>query len=306
LGVIISSVYFSALTKGAVAPDLLEITKDSYVKGKLLYTNSSVADHLVSNNEITVVNIVNFTDIALNMIQIRVSYDVVDPEFLDMEGITHMDYTSLVLESNRTLAFPVVELTMSNSSFSAKASLLDETTVDGVTNLNNTKVTIDGTTYLFGDVDVNHTKYDEIIEIMLGLVFFNLALALEFEYTIFAISPQANVADTINFSPSDGSVIDKPAVITSLGDSYDTIHVSYDDTFTLGLDDVDEVEAFYDAKTGLLLRFIEKDTASSSQLEFQPSEVSIARAGLIPFPFTGIIVGFLAIGLIAVFIKKKK
>ena len=102
------------------------------------------------------------------------------------------------------------------------------------------------------------------------------------------------------------SVIDKPTVITSNGVSYDTIHVKYDDTFTFALDDLDEVDVYYEAKTGLLIRSIEKDTASDSQLEFLPSEVKIARAGLIPFPITGIIVGFVAIGLIAVFIRKKK
>ncbi len=306
LGVLISSIYFSALTKGAVAPDLLELTKDSYVKGKLLFTNTSVADHVVADIEIQVVNIVNFTDLSMNMVQIRILYDIADNEFLGLDEVDHLDYTSLVLESNRTVAFPVVEFTMSNSSYYAKASLLDETTVDDVTNFNNTKVTIDGTTYRFGDVDVNDTKYDEIAEIMAGMLLFNLALGLVFVQTVFAISPQTNVADTINFNPSMGSVIDKPAIITSLGDSYNTIHVKYDNTFTFGLDDVGEVETFYEAKTGLLIRSIEKDTASDTSLEFLPSEVNIARAGLIPYPITGIVVGFIAIGLIAVFIQKKK
>ena len=307
LGVLISSVYFSALTKGAVAPDLLELTKDSYVKGKLLFTNSTHSDLLAANNEITVVNIVNFTDIALNMIQIRVSYDVVNDELLDMEGIDHMHYTSLVLENNRTIGLPVVEYAISNSTYSMSASLLDETTVDGLMNFNNTKVTIDGTTYIAGDVDSSHVKYDEVSEIMLGFIFFNIGIGYEFNYTIYGISPQANVGDVINFGPPRlGSVIDKPAVITSNGDSYDTIHVKYDDTFTFALDDLDEVDVYYEAKTGLIIRSIEKDTASSSQLEFQPSEINIARAGLIPFPITSIIVGFLAIGLIAVFIRKRK
>ncbi|MCG3217146.1 MAG: hypothetical protein KAS63_10490 [Candidatus Heimdallarchaeota archaeon] len=97
-----------------------------------------------------------------------------------------------------------------------------------------------------------------------------------------------------------------PSVTASDGNSYDTIHVKYDDSFVLGFDDVDEVDVFYDAQTGLILRSIEKDTASNSQVEFLPSEVVIKRAGLIPFPFTGVIVSFVTIGLIAVFIRKRK
>ena len=86
---------------------------------------------------------------------------------------------------------------------------------------------------------------------------------------------------------------------------YDAIHVEYEDTFTYSFDDVDEIDVYYETKTGLLIRSIETDTGSDSQFEFTATEINI-NASLIPFPFAGVIVGLVAIGLTAIYIRKKK
>jgi hypothetical protein len=94
-------------------------------------------------------------------------------------------------------------------------------------------------------------------------------------------------------------------MLTSDEKSHEAIHVEYADTFTFSFDDVDEVDAFYESKSGLLIKSIETDTASDAHFEFSATEINI-KASLIPFPFFGVIIGLIAIGLSAVYIRKKR
>ncbi|MCK5409666.1 MAG: hypothetical protein KAJ30_05320, partial [Candidatus Heimdallarchaeota archaeon] len=119
------------------------------------------------------------------------------------------------------------------------------------------------------------------------------------------INTVANVADTVHFTPSNGVVDELEPITTSQGDAYDCINVEYVNTATFGLDDVGEVDCHYEQKTGLLIRSIEKDTAASTQMEFQPIEVVI-KTSFLPFPFVGVIVSIIAIGLVVVVSRKRK
>jgi hypothetical protein len=124
-------------------------------------------------------------------------------------------------------------------------------------------------------------------------------------YTPYAINPDANVGDEIHYQPSNGDVDSDGTLSVSSGNNYDILKVIYGDSFTFLVDDVDEVDAFYEKRTGLLIRSIEKDTSSGSQFEFSPYEVVI-KASLIPFPFLGVIIGIIVIGISFIFRKQKK
>ena len=135
----------------------------------------------------------------------------------------------------------------------------------------------------------------------MGMMFifaiYNAVLLTYQQYTPYAINTVANVADTVNFVPLDGRVDELEPITTTQGDSIDCINVEYDNTATFGLDDVDEVDTHYEAKTGLLIRSLENDTVSNTQMEFQPIEVVI-KTSFLPFPIAGVIVSIVAIGLV--------
>ena len=311
LVVIVFTLYFSATSSGAVAPDILELTKGSYVKGELLFANTSLTNHLLANMEIKVEDIMNIADISLDAVQISVAYDIVEPDFLD-NALHTFKYSSLILMNNRTYLIPIVELTMSNSSYSAGISLLGQTTLSGLTDINNAVVTINGQDYIVDDVDISHPKFVEIFTVVDKLLDFESIFDTYFVQTVFAISPQVFAADSINFHPSSGTVMTINNITISVGVSINSILVSYSDSFAFGFDDVDEVDVFYDSKTGLLIKSTESDTASDSHKSFVPSEVSIKEddsglpTGWLPYPIISILSGFVTAGLLVIFIRKKK
>ena len=74
----------------------------------------------------------------------------------------------------------------------------------------------------------------------------------------------------------------------------------------VGFDDVGEVEVYYDAKTGFVLRSIEKDTASNSQFEFVPQEIKIVKSGLLPFLFLEVLVAVAVFSIVLIVYKRRK
>jgi hypothetical protein len=310
LGFLVASIYFSALTQAIVASDILEVNAGSYVKGKLLYSNSSHTDILGAYANITVEDIYNCTTYNIRLMEISVNFDIQSSEG-DALGFGVFDtfsYTSLIFADNRSLALPAARLILANNSFWGEVSVLHTQSLDGMMVQNDTRLIIDGTTYKFSDIYPGHPQEDVANDLMITWFLLNLAFGLAFIHTLLAISPTANVGDTINQYPPtlSGTVIDKPTVTTSAGKVYDTIHVGYTDTFVLGFGTLDDVDCFYEASSGLLIRSLEKDTVSGEQFEFQPSEVKIKKSGLLPFPFAGVVVSILAIGLVVIFVRKKK
>lgn len=306
LSLLIFTLLLSSYTQGLVAPDQLEVTVGSYVKGKMLFSNTTHSDHHTANVEISVVDIFNATDISLNIVAISVTTEILDSDAFDMGPFTTFSYTSLIFEHNRTTILGVAQLLLSNSTYSAEMSILHKKKFSEFTNFNNSRITIDSYIITFGDLSVADPKYEEVNGLMLMVLILNYGLLMEFPYTILAISPQANVGDTINFELADGSVQGKPAITTPDGSSYDTIHVEYSNAFVVGFDDVDEVEVYYDAKTGFVLRSVEKDTASNSQFEFVPQEIKIAKSGLLPFPFLEVLIAVTVFGIITIIYRKRK
>ncbi|MHA1407444.1 MAG: hypothetical protein ACTSSG_08700 [Candidatus Heimdallarchaeaceae archaeon] len=315
LGVLIPSIYFSALTKAVVASDQLELTKGTTVTGKVLYSNSTVTDELLYYSTLTVEDIFNLTDVNLNVVQFKNALSIPsgssDP--LGFGDVDMFELTSLFFEHNRTTILPAARIFIGNATYTVEISVLGHgyTKYSQFMNLNNTYITFkNGTSYRYGDVEPGDMGYYDITMYMLIYAILNYGLVQYYKWTLWAISPTANVGDKINYVDTDsdvdalGTVIDMPAVTTSNGDSYDTIHVKYAYTYLFGYWDAPEVNAYYDAKTGMLLRVIESD--GTNQYEFVPGEVTIAKKSLLPFPFAGAIVSFVAIGLIVTLVKKRK
>ena len=309
LGLFVTSIYFSASTKAVVASDQLELAVDSYVEGKLLYTNTTVTDHLLYYPTITVEEVINATDVNLEFYKIKVAYEIIDEEYMGSGGFNQMEMTHLVFKHNRTTLLGAARLFMGNATFSVELTVLHLDTVTEWTDLDNTKITFNnGTTYIYGDMGPTDFGYLEILGYMLGYAIMNFGLSILWVRTLIGINPNVNVGDKINFFDTNsatatlGDVTEIDEITTTGGKSVETIQVYFEYNSLFGWDDY-QCDAFYETKTGLLVRIIETD--GTETFEFVPEEVSI-KAGLIPFPFVGIIVGFVAIGLVAIFARRKK
>jgi hypothetical protein len=305
---LVSAINFSALTKAVTISDQLELAVGSNVTGELFYTNSSVTDHLVAYPTITVEDVITATDVTFEFYKIKLAYEISDKEFFGDE-LTQIEMTHIVFKHNRTTLLAAARLFMGNASFSVELTVLHLDSVAEWKNMNNTKITFhNGTSYRFGDLDYTSPGYSEIIGYMLGYAIMNLGLSLIWERTLIGINPNANVGDKVNFLDSDSStsaladIIETTEITTSAGKTIDTIHVEYAYTSLFGWDDY-ECDAFYETKTGLLVRIIE--TSPTDTYEFLPKEVKNIP-GLIAFPMYGIAIGFIAISLIYIFTRRMR
>lgn len=308
LGLLVASICFSALTQGALLSDQLIVTEGSYVKGKFLYTNSTHNDVLMAYVTLSVDEIWNDTNTLLNLVNFKVLYEFqADGENpLGADDMTIMEITAAVFEHNRTTFLPMATLMMRNATWEASVDILYLGDTSAMMDLNKANITIDGVSYLWENMDGSETNYIDYVAMILLFALINAGLLSYNAYTPYAVNPHGNVADTVSFEPTNGVVDEFEPITTSQGDAYDCMNVEYVSTATFGLDDVGEVDTHYELKTGLLIRSLEKDTSGSSQMEFQPIEVVIKSAFFLPFPFVGVIVSFVAIGLVVVLARKRK
>ncbi len=317
MGFLISSIIVSDLSKAIVASDILELEKGDKVEGKLLYTNSTVTDKLVSYPTIAVEDIYTLTDIGMDVAQIIYILDipvgsVADP--LGMDEITDFEMTHIVLMDNRTTLLPAARLYFGNTTYSFEVTNVGPTTVEELFDFNKTILSLNnGTAYSYTWKEVQDDHPDDInfLIMMLAYLLLNGGYSEDWKYTLLGISPTANTNDNINYIELQGGllnlglVIDKPAVTTSDGDSYDTIHVSYEYTSLFGFWEAPEVHAYYEASSGLLIRMIEKD--GTEQFEFVPGTVNVGSGiGFTPYSSIGIIVSLLSLGILVLYIKKRK
>ena len=307
LGLLVASIYFSALTQGAVLSDQLIVTEGSYVKGKFLYTNSTHNDVLMAYITLSVDDIWNDSYSLLNVVNFKVLYEFESGEEnpLGADDMTIMEMTAAVFEHNRTTILPAATLVMRNATWTTSADVLYLGKTDVMMDFNKANLTVDGVSYIYEDMDGSEANYMEYMGLIFVYAIINAALLQYQAYTPYAINPHGNVADTVNYEPTNGVVDEFEPITTTQGDVYDCINVEYVNTATFGLDDVGEVDTHYELKTGLLIRSIEKDTAAGTQMEFQPIEVVI-KTSLLPFPFAGVIVSIIAIGLVVVVSRKRK
>lgn len=307
LGLLVASIYFSALTQGAVLSDQLIVTEGSYVKGKFLYTNSTDSDVLMAYVTLSVDEIWNDTNTLLNLVNFKVLYEFQEDgeNPLGADDMTIMEMTAAVFEHNRTTFLPAVTLMMRNATWEASIDILYLKDTSKMMDFDDANITIDGVSYLWKDMDGSETNYMDYFGMIFSFAIINAVLLSYHAFTPYAVNPHGNVADTVNYEPSNGVVNEFEPITTTGGDAYDCMNVTYVNMATFGLDDVGEVETHYELKTGLLIRSIEKDTASGTQMEFQPIEVVI-KTSFLPFPFVGVIVSIIAIGLVVVVSRKRK
>ncbi|MCE7742891.1 MAG: hypothetical protein GOP50_10590 [Candidatus Heimdallarchaeota archaeon] len=310
MGVLVTSILFSDLSKAVIVSDQLTLVAESYVDGKILYTNTTHTDLLIGYSTILVEKIFTPTDIPDEMVLIKYSWDAAVGQNVPItfyEDQQEMDFTYLVFYDNRTTVFMGI-MKFADATESVEVNAMQGNTLEGFLEVNNTVITYgNGTSYVYGDVQPADPVYDEIQNLMFGFYLIGYGLgAGEYAWTPFGISPLANVNDDVHYSTGLGKVIDKPAVITTTGDSYDAIHVEYYDTSLYGFWDAPEMHCFYEASTGILLKVYETD--GTETWDFLPGHVVLEPPTTTPTPYSlvGIVTGLVVIGLITVYIRRRK
>ena len=304
VGFMVVSLLTANLTSGIVVTDQLVIPDGTYTDGKLLYTNTTHTDSLLAYSTFKVERIFTPSDISDKLIEINHKIEIVDYEY-ELVGFiqneNHVEFTFYVFYDNRTtLLMPRVF--MGNDTESIEISLMAQTTFSGMSDIDNTIITYkNGTTFKYGDVLITDPEFTEIDGLTYMLKAFSDARSAQYMKTLFGISPTANVGDDISYLSTVVPVMAKPAVVSTDGKSYDSIQVHYPCTSIFGFW-VAELKVFYEASTGFILRVIESLGAES--IEFVPGKFKSGSG--IPFSTTGIVLGFIAIGLIAIVRRKKK
>ena len=310
MGVLITSILSSDLSKAIIASDQLALVEGSYVNGKIMHTNSTIpSGELIGYSRIKVEKIFTPSDIPDKLVQILYTYECAAGQecpltyYDDQNGF---EFNYLVFYDNRT-SFLIGRMYFTSPSDSVEINLLQGNTVESFTNFNNTVITYkNGTSYTFGDVDPLDPIYSSLYSLMLGFALLNYGLViLEYKWTPFGISPTANVLDDISFYGQYGKVIDKPAVTTTNGDSYDTIHVEYYETSIYGWWDAPECHAYYEASTGLLIKVYESDGVDT--WEYLPGDVVLEPpTTATPYAIAGLVIGIALIGLLNIYIRRRK
>ena len=303
LGLFVSSVYVADVSKAVLVTDQIDLVVGTYVNGKLLYTNTSVTDHLISYIDVEVEDAFVTTDTSDSYFKVKVSYSIEDTIFFALGDFDAFEMTHVIAKLNRTDILPAGTLYMGNATFGVTMTTLHNTTAPGMLDYeNNLKVTFDnGTEFLYATA--SPAIQSALDEYVIGWAIFNIGLSPYWIWTFLAISSTANIGDDISYDPVFGEVIGKPAVLLSSSDSYDSIHVLYDvPTWGFVFGGCSSLEVFYDARTGLAIKTIEH--LGTEKAEFIPTEVKNVVG--IPFSTTAIIAALTVLGTLALIVRKRR
>ena len=195
LGFLVSSILTSDLSKGAVAPDNLEINKGSYVKGKYLFTNNTHTNEFLWDIKLEIEKSIKPGGSSNKLIQMKITQDnFSNNELSPVEGMDNFEITPLVFEHNRTTLLVAARLFVSNSTYSVEISTLHNSKLIDIVNETKTRITFgNGTVYDFEDVSPTSPVYSELSSLVSFWAFYNGFMADEMPWTIFAISPSATM-----------------------------------------------------------------------------------------------------------------
>ncbi len=301
LGILMTSVLVSNVSNAILASDVLEVGASSYVEGELYLDTAVAADKLQAYVTIAVTRIFNPGGILDQVIEFEIKIRPVEPYgFGILDDPTDIILKFLVFTNNRTTII-LAELFVQNATESIEMTVLHETDYFAMLKPENRKITFaNGTTAIAGSLDTADPKYlllEQFSDISNDFLFWH-------KFTILAISPTAVLGDDISYDPTLGEVIGTPAVTTCEDDSYDSILVEYYNTGLFNkMGDAYEVHAYYEAASGLLIQIYEFIEQGTVTWKFIPCRLNTV---VVPFPTISVIASLAVIGLIIVFIRRKK
>jgi hypothetical protein len=279
---LIATLYITVPTYAIIASNQLELIKGSYVEGRLFYSNSTVNNLLVSYPKISVEGNIEPFDISHQLIKVRYRVDFIPGVFNPLGNPYHdfIELTHVIFQHNRTTLLPAAKFATGNSTHYYEASVLEYNSVADMLNENNTKLTLNSTSYYWRDVTPTHPYYFELNDLMFTYFIVNFMNIRDYyKWTLLGISPTANVTDQINYVNTNtktdalATVVAKTQISTLSGPIINATHVNYDYTSVFGWWDNPNVDAYYEEETGLLVQMKESDGVI--EYEFLPTTVYI-------------------------------
>ncbi len=307
LGFLVISIFTSDLSKGALASDQLEINKGSYVKGNYLITNNTHTNEFIWNVDIEIEKSVKPKGSKNKLNQIKISqYNFTNDEMSPVEGMDRFERTQLVFDHNRTTLLLAARIFVSNSTYSVEISTLHHSNIVDILNETKARITYgNGTVFDFEDVSLIDPEYSELSSLVSFWIYYNTFMLSERPWTIHAISPKAQIGDTITFDEAFGNVVDTPELLFLNLGTYNTLHVEYVNTTCFFAELFLEVEVYYESKTGLMIRSVEDYPPANTSLLFIPTEIKIT-SNILPLVL-GISISVVVVaGVLVVYIKKRK
>ncbi len=299
-----------SLVMGETASDQLKVVAGSYVKGRYYAEqNNETLAHVT----ITVKKVWNITS-SKNVVAIEKRYDYpagAKNEFFS-DSFSTIIMTELIWEHNRTVIYPAARLYLVNSTDSIDMSMLSYNTYDKITNVTNLVITFkDGSSYVYNEVSSSDSVYSKIMLYTFIWSIINVLLSVGYTYTNLAINPDTTDSMTVNYRNGTANVEDMTSF--KIGDKkFDTIHLHQAKALvTSGIISAkfNEIDAYYENKNGLLVKWKETDYDTGKVKIFEPSEINIKTKGLlgsIDFPYMGVIIAITIIALPVIIMKRKR
>ncbi|UJG44014.1 MAG: hypothetical protein K9W46_02250 [Candidatus Heimdallarchaeum endolithica] len=308
IAIFIASILNSVSILAETAPDELELKEGTYVKGRY-YTDAD--NETISTITLSVTKIWNITN-SLDVIAIeqKMEYPSGSTDIFFGSTYSTIIMTELVWKHNRTVIYPAAKLKLVNSSDTIEATILDNPDYESMMDVDNLKVVLkDGTSYRIGEIDNSNPDYSKVIGMAFAWAIINAMLIIGYTYTWLAISPDTEDTQTVNYRNGTASVEDISS-FTVGGKKYSTVHLQQSKKkVTSGIfsNYFNEVDAYYETKTGFLIKWKEKDYDTDELYIFEPSEIEIKASliGNIDFSIYGALVAFAVLSFAVVARKKK-
>ena len=263
----------STSVRSEIASNLLELQEGLSVTG----------DFYEKNNNGTMTYSVDriWHDTFLDEDVIELSRERVYSTILESNfNISRQLTTSIVKKVNRTVFMPIQKFSVKsggdNITVFVDISESLNTTID-----NNLKVTLNGVTYLFSEIDTESPLYSEI-EIWVILWFLGYIFDLFVSpLTKYAISPQAAVGQNIDYGQYQGEVIGYTEYFINEKEYFEVIEVHHDEVIvninffgeiiphTIG-----ETTLLYEKSSGIILSSLEYNSTSEEYYYFNATNIS--------------------------------
>lgn len=244
-----------AVSTSIYAPDQLALTPGSYSSGITVIDYSSMVycgEMYIFEYETTfkVLEILDYPDISDKLVRFGVSHTILTfPYRESVVGIVY-DYDHFVWYHNRSIAIPLSYIKITNGTTVVEASLMDEVTFAGVSNLNNMVVTLsDGREFLWEDfLMVSSLEYEALNLRDYVMDCWSTESYLKWKEDC-AISPESSIGQLIDYGWFHGEVVNTFTLIIG-GETHEVlkVHIDSQEYFS-------ETEYLYEAKTGLLANF---------------------------------------------------
>ena len=304
LVLVLATLLLTSLTvRSETAPNLLELDEGLTVIGNYPYYTA------LGPMTFTVEKI--WHDSFYDLDVVEMSRELIHTNLDPIVNVSREIVTAVIINSNRTNFMPVVRHYVETWDDTIDV-FLDISESLNIT-AESLKVTVNGITYVYEDMDPFSLVYSKISMWMMSWALGNVLEKGLAPLTKYAISPQATTGQYIDYGPYQGEVIGFTEYYINEKEYYEVIEVHHDevviyvdilgsvDPYTIG-----ESTYYYEKRTGMVLNWIEYDSIADTNYYFNATDVT----GIRPLKTSASFIIVLSTALIAIPIvlgrRKKK